>query len=73
MKIEALQSFTAFTDQMNVFNAGDTGELPDNVAAQYIESGMAKKVKGKAGADAKADAADLAAPVEVPAEGDAPA
>lgn len=67
MKIEALQSFTAFTDQMNVFNAGDTGELPDNVAAQYIESGMAKKVKGKAGA------ADDAAPAEVPAEGDAPA
>lgn len=42
MKIRALSTFTAFTGQMCVFNAGDEGDLPENVAAQYIEAGHAE-------------------------------
>jgi hypothetical protein len=43
-KIKAKASFTAFTDQMNVFNIGDSGELPDDMAAQYVDAGLAEYV-----------------------------
>lgn len=77
MKIKAVSSFTAFTDQMNVFNAGDTGELPDAVARQYIEAGLAVAIKGgKAKAEADdgaADQVDQAGATDKADEGDAPA
>jgi len=41
MKIKALSTFTAFTGQMEVFNAGDEGELPDVIAQGYVEGGFA--------------------------------
>lgn len=41
MKIKALATFTVWTGQMQVFNRGDVGELPDDYAASYIESGYA--------------------------------
>jgi hypothetical protein len=44
MKIKALSTFVAFTGQMNVFNAGDTGDLPDAVASQFIDAGRAVAV-----------------------------
>lgn len=79
MKFKAKSTFTVFhNDQMHVFNAGKTGELPDGVIAQYVEAGIAEELKGKAakaaaaadaGADddaatdaADAEAADAGAP-----------
>lgn len=69
MKFKAISTFTIFhDDQMHVCNAGETGDLPDEVVAPYIASGLAeparqaKTVKAaKAEADAPA-AADQDAP-----------
>lgn len=58
MKVEAIQAFTAFTGEMVVFNAGDVRDLPDAVAKQYIEAGLAKK-SGKSVTQV-ADAVDAA-------------
>ena len=63
MIVKALAGFTCWTGEaMIVANVGDEVELPDAHAAQYIEGGMAEKVKGKKGRKAAADpAADPAA------------
>lgn len=73
MKVKAISSFTAFTDQMNVFNTGDVGELPDAMAEQYIEAGLAAAAKGSDAKAAAAKGSDApSSPVADPA-GDAPA
>ena len=77
MKIKAISSFTAFTEQMNVFNAGDVGELPEAVAKQYIEAGLAAAIKGGKAKDQADDAGanqvDQADTTDKADEGDAPA
>ncbi len=76
MKFKAISTFTVFHDDaMHVFNAGDKGELPDAVIGQYVDSGLAAVLKGKAAKDEPKsetegdDAAAAAAPV---ADADAP-
>ncbi len=63
--VKAIQSFTAYDgEKMVVFNAGtkgeDTHDLPEALAEQYIDAGMAELAKGKAKA-AEAPAAEPAA------------
>lgn len=47
MKVQALSPFTAFTGEMVVFNTGDVRDIPEAVAKQYIEAGLAKKTSSK--------------------------
>ncbi len=47
MLIKALTTFTAFTGEMKVFNAGTVGELPDHIAQTYIDSGQAEPATDK--------------------------
>lgn len=54
--IKALSTFVAFTGEMRVFNAGDVGPLPANIAQSYIETGQAEAVTDEA-PPAKAPAA----------------
>lgn len=60
MKIKATSTIIAFDGQMVVINAGETGELRDDLAQQEIDAGkaVAVKGKGKAVAEEAADAAD---------------
>lgn len=73
MKFKALSTFVIFNGQMNVFNAGDEGDLPEDQIAGYIANGKAEPViekKGRAKAATRAAADDApAAPV---ADADAP-
>lgn len=76
MKVEATQPFTAFTGEMVVFNTGDVRELPDAVAGQYIDAGMAKKAAKKADITPTDDAAPVGQPEpepEAPASEEPPA
>lgn len=58
MFVKAISSFTCWTgEKMIVLNAGDTGELPDNHAANYIEAGLAEEADAPKGKKAKAAAA----------------
>lgn len=63
MKIEALSPFTAFDGSMIVFNKGDVRDISDNLAAYYIEHGIAKKVRANAKETAIAPAVDDSNPV----------
>lgn len=74
MRILALCTFTAFAaGQMNVFNAGEEGDLPDHMAQGYIDADMAEaapepevveaKPKGKKAAAADTPVAALDAEV----------
>lgn len=45
MQIKALTTFVAYTGQMLVFNAGDVGDLPDDMARRYIEDGQAEPIE----------------------------
>lgn len=74
MKVEAISAFTAFTGEMKVFNKGDVGDLPDDVAAQYVEAGLAKKsskkvTEAEAGPDAPNPVDEAPAADETPADG----
>lgn len=44
MKFTALSTFVVFNGQMNVFNAGSEGDLPEEVIQPYIEGGKAKAI-----------------------------
>lgn len=55
MEIKALSTFTAFDEgQMKVFNAGDVGEVSDNLAQGYIDAGLAEETTQKAASKSKA-------------------
>jgi hypothetical protein len=41
MKFTALSTFVIFNGEMNVFNAGDEGDLPEEQIIGYIEGGKA--------------------------------
>ena len=49
MKFKALSSIVIFDGQMNVFNPGDSGDLPDALIQPYIDGGKAEPVKAKKG------------------------
>lgn len=59
--IKALGTFTAFTGEMQVFNKGDKGELPEDVAIEYINAGLAAKSTAGASVDESA-ATNVTAP-----------
>ena len=44
MKFKALSTFVIFNGQMNVFNAGDEGDLPEEQIANHIAGGLAEAV-----------------------------
>jgi len=44
MKFKAISTFTIFNGQMNVFNAGDEGDLPEDQILPYIQGGKALAV-----------------------------
>lgn len=73
MQIIALAAFTAFTGEMAVFNEGDEGELPDDMAQNYVDAGLARQAKtGKAKTGKPQDEGEAPAPAAEP-EPDAPA
>lgn len=55
MKFKAISTFVIFDGQMNVFNAGDKGDLPEELISSYIANGKAEPLTGKKGRAAKAD------------------
>lgn len=73
MKITANQTFVVYHDeQMHVFNVGTSGDLPDDVAAQYVESGLATEITDAACAEPQAEPAAPAEPApQAPASGKA--
>jgi hypothetical protein len=71
MKFKIISTFTVFNaDQMTVCNAGDTVELDEALAEQFVAAGMAEAVKAgrkpKAEEPATEPAADTAATEEAP-------
>jgi hypothetical protein len=80
MKVKAIKPFTAFAGEMIVFNSGDVRELPDAVAEQYIEAGLAdkaakglKETPAETGSDLSAPDASSAPVVEAEPEEAPPA
>ena len=73
MKFKALKTFVIFHEQMHVCNAGTEHDLPEELIAGHIETGMAEPVTAKKG---KAKAAPEPAAEEAPdapvADEDAP-
>lgn len=73
MKFKALSTFNIFNGQMNVFNAGDSGDLPEDQIAPYIANGKAELLSEKKAAKTKAEApAPADAPAAAPVDADAP-
>lgn len=66
MQIKALTTFVAYTGQMQVFNAGDVGDLPDDMAIRYIENGQAEPVKLTLADICAAIVDELGNPMDIP-------
>lgn len=90
MRVIAIQTFTAFENgQMVVINKGETGEISDRLAEEYIEAGIAepagdeipaaspakpsRKPKGKAKSAASAEPEAAPEPEPEPAADEAAA
>ena len=74
MFVKVISGFTCWTgSEMVVGNAGDTIELPDNHATNYIEAGLAEEAAAPKGKKAKAAADEAPAANEAPAADEAPA
>lgn len=66
MQIKALTTFVAYTGQMHVFNAGDVGELPDQMARRYIEDGQAEPFEPTLADMCAAIVDELGNPMDIP-------
>ena len=73
MKFKIISTFTVFhNDTMIVCNAGQTVDLPEELAAQYVAAGLAEPAKAKKGKTEKVEQPD-GAPVDPPVTDDADA
>jgi len=64
LEIEALAPFTAYTGEMVVLAPGDTAFLPEKMAQDYIDAGLATLVAKSKKSAASAKGKKSAEPVE---------